>query len=122
MLFRSIAQTKDTAKRIKAMYKKVLELLPGFLFGADELKFSPYEHSSADSVITNKQGEKVRDNVITVASYENFESTRGMDYAMAHFSEVAYWRTTETKSAVFRGRISEAPPFAAAGFRKARIW
>lgn len=94
-----IAQTKDTAKRIKAMYKKVLELLPGFLFGADELKFSPYEHSSADSVITNKQGEKVRDNVITVASYENFESTRGMDYAMAHFSEVAYWRTTETKSA-----------------------
>lgn len=94
-----IAQTKDTAKRIKAMYKKVLESLPGFLFGTDELKFSPYEHSSADSVITNKQGEKVRDNVITVASYENFESTRGMDYAMAHFSEVAYWRTTETKSA-----------------------
>lgn len=94
-----IAQTKDTAKRIKAMYKKVLESLPGFLFGTDELKFSPYEHSSADSVITNRQGEKVRDNVITVASYENFESTRGMDYAMAHFSEVAYWRTTETKSA-----------------------
>lgn len=94
-----IAQTKDTAKRIKAMYKKVLESLPGFLFGTDELKFSPYEHSSADFVITNRQGEKVRDNVITVASYENFESTRGMDYAMAHFSEVAYWRTTETKSA-----------------------
>lgn len=94
-----IAQTKDTAKRIKAMYKKVLEDLPGFLFDTDKLQFSPYEHSSSDSVITNQRGDKVRDNVITVASYENFESTRGMDYAMAHFSEVAYWRTTETKSA-----------------------
>ncbi len=34
-----------------------------------------------------------------MASYENFESTRGMDYAMAHFSEVAYWKTTDGKSA-----------------------
>lgn len=94
-----IAQTKDTAKRIKAMYKKVLEAIPTFIFNTDSLQFAPYEHSSSDSIITDQSGNKLRDNVITVASYENFESTRGMDYAMAHFSEVAYWKTTESKSA-----------------------
>lgn len=94
-----IAQTKDTAKRIKAMYKKVLEAIPTFIFGTNSIQFAPYEHSSSDSIITDGSGNKLRDNVITVASYENFESTRGMDYAMAHFSEVAYWKTTDSKSA-----------------------
>ena len=94
-----VAQTKDTAKRIKAMYKKVLDNIPGLVFGTDCVIFSPYEKSSADSIITKKDGTILRDNVITTASYENFESTRGQDYAMAHFSEVAYWRTTGCKSA-----------------------
>lgn len=94
-----IAQTKDTAKRIKAMYRKVLESFPSFVFNENSLEFRPYDGSSSDSIIANKKGEKVRDNVITVASYENFESVRGADYAMAHFSEVAYWRPTPTKSA-----------------------
>lgn len=94
-----IAQTKDTAKRIKAMYKKVLDNFPGLIFGTDKLVFSPYEKSSSDSIITDPSGKIIRDNVVTTASYENFESTRGMDYAMAHFSEVAYWRTTQGKSA-----------------------
>ena len=94
-----LAQTKDTARRIKAMYKKVLEGYPSFVFDTTELKFSPYEGSASDSVICDKSGNVVRDNVITVASYENYESARGMDYAMAHYSEVAYWRPTLTKSA-----------------------
>lgn len=94
-----IAQTKDTAKRIKAMYKKVLDNFPGIVFNVNGLAFSPYEKSSSDSIITDKSGKVVRDNVVTTASYENFESTRGMDYAMAHFSEVAYWKTTPGKSA-----------------------
>ena len=84
---------------MKAMYKKVLDNIPGFIYGVDKLQFAPYEHSASDSIITDPSGNKVRDNVITVASYENFESTRGMDYAMAHFSEVAYWKTTDGKSA-----------------------
>ena len=94
-----IAQTKDTAKRIKAMYKKTLEQIPGFVFGTGKIQFSPYEKSASDSIITDESGKPVRDNVVTVASYENFESVRGMDFAMSHFSEVAYWRTTESKSA-----------------------
>lgn len=109
-----VAQTKDTAKRIKAMYKKVLDSIPGLVFGTDCVIFSPYEKSSADSIITKKDGTILRDNVITTASYENFESTRGQDYAMAHFSEVAYWRTTGCKSAEdvitnIESNILEAP-------------
>ena len=94
-----VAQTKDTAKRIKAMYSKTLSDIPGVIFGLSELKFSPYEGASSDSIITDAGGKVIRDNVITTASYENFESTRGMDYAMAHFSEVAYWKPTPSKSA-----------------------
>jgi hypothetical protein len=93
-----IAQTKDTAKRIKAMYEKALEKMPGFPFGVEGLKFSPYKGSSSDSIITNTSGTPIRDNVTTIASFENFESTRGMDFAMAHFSEVAYWKPTPSKT------------------------
>ena len=94
-----VAQTKDTARRIKAMYTKVLQFFPRDIFSCGELKFSPYERSASDSVITDKRGKPLRTNVITVSSYENYESTRGCDIAMAHFSEVAYWRQTPQKSA-----------------------
>ena len=94
-----IAQTKDTAKRIRAMYEKAIENMPAFLYTAHSLSFAPYRQSVADSIVVNEKHEQVRDNVLTVASYENFETTRGMDYAMGHFSELAYWRNTPTKSA-----------------------
>ena len=94
-----VAQTKDTARRIKAMYTKVLQFFPEDVFGRGEIRFSPYERSAADSIITDKHGKPVRTNVTTVSSYENYESTRGCDIAMAHFSEVAYWRVTPQKSA-----------------------
>ena len=94
-----IAQTKDTAKRIRAMYEKAVENMPAFLYGAHSLTFAPYRQSVADSVVVDEKRHQVRDNVLTVASYENFETTRGMDYAMGHFSELAYWRNTPNKSA-----------------------
>lgn len=94
-----IAQTKDTARRIKAMYEKAVEEMPAFLYDAKSLKFAPYHGSANDSIVVNEKDIPLRDNVITVASYENYESTRGLDYAMAHFSEVAYWRTTPNKTA-----------------------
>lgn len=94
-----VAQTKDTARRIKAMYTKVLQFFPQDVLGQGELKFAPYERSASDCVIADKHGKPVRTNVITVSSYENYESTRGCDIAMAHFSEVAYWRQTPQKSA-----------------------
>lgn len=94
-----IAQTIPTSLRIKAMYQKAIENMPAFLYGAQKMTFAPYFGSHADSIVVNQKREPIRDNVLTVASYENYENTRGMDYAMAHFSEVAYWRKTPTKSA-----------------------
>lgn len=96
-----IAQTKDTARRIKAMYSRVLANFSGsdILFCVPKLKFSPKENSSADSIITSESGKVVRDNTVTIASFENFEATRGANFAMAHYSEVAYWVNTPGKTA-----------------------
>ncbi len=94
-----VAQTKDTARRIKAMYTKVLKHFPKYVFQTEELKFSPSERSAADYVVTDRRGRAVRNNVVTVSSFENYESTRGSDFAMAHYSEVAYWMRTPQKSA-----------------------
>lgn len=93
-----IAQTKDTSRRIKGMYRKVLENFPRFVFKSD-LQFSSYEQSQgSDFQITDSKHNPIRNSVVTVASYENFENTRGANMAMAHFSECAYWKTTDTKS------------------------
>ena len=96
-----IAQTKDTARRIKAMYTRMLSNFSGadIIFGASKLQFSPHEKSTADSVVTDTNGGLIRDNVVTIASFENYEATRGADFAMAHFSEVAYWVNTPGKTA-----------------------
>lgn len=94
-----IAQTKDTARRIKDMYEFVLENMPGVLFNVEALKFAAKGRSAADFGITDNKNNPVRDNTMTVASYENFESVRGADFKMAHLSEIAFWRTTDTKSA-----------------------
>ena len=94
-----LAQTKDTARRIKGMYTLTLKEFPYFVFKVDEIKFSPFERSNADSIVTDRKGAPLRRCTITVASYENYESARGANISMAHFSEVAYWRTTPMKSA-----------------------
>lgn len=95
-----IAQTKDTARRIKAMYSRTLAHFPAnVVFNVQGLRFSAKEGSMSDSTITDTGLKVIRDNVITVASFENFEATRGANFAMAHFSEVAYWINTPGKTA-----------------------
>lgn len=95
-----IAQTKDTARRIKGMYSRTLKHFPAeVIFHIPHIKFSPKENSTADSTITDESGRVVRDNTVTIASFENFEATRGANFAMAHFSEVAYWVNTPGKTA-----------------------
>lgn len=94
-----LAQTKDTSKRIKAMYTKVLANLPAYaLDGEGKLHFSPYEKSASDSILTWDNGDIARNNVVSIASYENYDSVRGNAYAMAHYSEVAFWKDTDGKS------------------------
>ena len=94
-----IAQTKDTARRIKAMYRTVLREFPADLIGQDSLEFRPKENSTADSIISNGHGDDVFLSILTVASFENFDTTRGANFSMAHYSEVAYWVDTDKKTA-----------------------
>lgn len=95
-----IAQTKDTARRIKSMYSRTLAKFPAeVIFRVPKIKFSPNENSTADFIITDEGGRTIRDNTVTIASFENFEATRGANFAMAHFSEVAYWVNTPGKTA-----------------------
>ena len=94
-----LAQTKDTSKRIKAMYTKVLSSLEPWAIDADmKLYFSPYEKSASDSILSFENGDIARNNVVSIASYENYDSVRGNAYAMAHYSEVAFWKDTDGKS------------------------
>ena len=95
-----LAQTKDTSRRIKAMYTKVLGDFPSWGMEVDNHKiiFSPYEGSSSDSILTFENGEIARNNVISIASYENYDSVRGNSYAMAHYSETAFWKDTLGKT------------------------
>lgn len=93
-----IAQVKDIARTIKGMYTRVLDSMPGVLLGADKIKFSHANDAGSKFFIANGRGEMLRDNTITVGSYENYEALRGENYAMAHNSEVAYWKRTQEKS------------------------
>lgn len=93
-----VAQTEATAKRIKAMYSLVLEHFPAFIFDEEQLKFSPKERSNNDFVITNEHRTVVRNNVVTVSSYEKIDAEAGANMALAHFSEVALWNPTPSKT------------------------
>jgi hypothetical protein len=93
-----VAQTDATSRRIKAMYSLVLEKFPAFIFDEEQLQFSPKERSNSDFVITNSSRKVVRDNVVTVSSYEHIDSEAGANVALAHFSEVALWKATPSKT------------------------
>jgi len=93
-----VAQTDATSIRIKAMYSLALEQFPAFIFDEEQLKFSPKERSNSDFIITNLSRRPVRDNVVTVSSYEHIDSEAGANVALAHFSEVALWKETPTKT------------------------
>ena len=90
-----LAQQKNTAKKIKAMYRKALEHQPGWTIGRPgvKLQFSPYENSPDDFQVTDGM-RAVRRSTLTVASFENFDSVRGSNFHCAHYSEVAYWKKT----------------------------
>jgi len=109
-----VAQTDATAKRIKAMYSLVLDKFPAFIFDESKLQFSPKERSSSDYVIANSQRDVVRDNTVIVSSYEHIDSEAGANIALAHFSEVALWNETPSKTPesvlrVINGGMLEVP-------------
>lgn len=99
-----VAQDASTSRKIKAMYSKMLEVLPPWLIGCPddvELAFTPYEGSQLDSIITYGKGTNIttaRDTVITIGTYNNPTSGRGGDMSCVHYSEVGLWEDTDGKT------------------------
>lgn len=82
------AQQKDTASTIRGMYSKILECYPEHLWEGDAPpRFKPFEGSSN---IREIAGRGCR---VALCSSENPDAIRGTDFAMAHLSETAYWRS-----------------------------
>lgn len=83
------AHVKDTAATIRGMYTKLLARYPEEYWEEETApEFRPFERMSNTRVI---QGRGCR---VTVCSSENQEATRGQDYALAHLSEVAFWKNS----------------------------
>lgn len=81
------AHVKDTAATIRGMYTKLLARYPEEYWEEDDApEFRPFERMTNTRII---QGRGCR---VTVCSSENQEATRGQDYALAHLSEVAFWK------------------------------
>ena len=87
------AHVKDSAANIRGIYTKLLESYPSDMWDEDEApRFSAFERSSNTRLIT---GRGCR---VTVGSCENPGASRGSDVAMAHLSEVAFWRSSKLRS------------------------
>lgn len=83
------AQVKDTSSGIRGMYTKLLDNYPPDMWEGDEPpRFKPFERS------VNVREIAGRGCRVTVSSVENQDSVRGADFAMAHLSETAFWKST----------------------------
>ena len=86
------AHLKESAANIKGMYSKLLANYPDWLLDGEKPKFKPFERMANTSVIAGRECR------VTIGSAESQESVRGIDAAMAHLSEVAFWRNSRMKS------------------------
>lgn len=83
------AHSKDTASTIRGMYSKFLQNYPSdFWDGDDAPRLRPFENAASIKQIAGRGCN------ITIASSEKPDAIRGGDYALAHLSEVAFWRDT----------------------------
>lgn len=83
------AHVKDSSANIRGIYSKLLDNYPREMWDEEEApRFSAFERSINTRMIEGR-GCKV-----TVGSCENPEASRGSDIAMAHLSEVAFWRSS----------------------------
>ncbi len=87
------AHVKDTSATIRGMYSRMLANYPKDYWPCETPpQFSSYERSLNTRVISG------RDCRVTLGSCESQEAARGNDIAMAHLSEVAFWRDTNQRS------------------------
>lgn len=87
------AQVGKTAASIRGMYDDMLRTYPEDLWEGDE---SPrLVRYQGQELIREIAGRHCR---VTLGSSERQDSVRGADYAMAHLSEVAFWKDTAKSS------------------------
>lgn len=82
---------KDTSASIKGIYNRVLSNYPDE-YADNPMSFHAFEKSRNVSEITG------RGCLVAIGSAESQEAIRGYDIAMAHLTEVAFWRSTPQKS------------------------
>lgn len=94
-----LAHVKDATKRIKAMFTKMVQNQPAWSIAdkTDRLKLGAYQDSKSDFILKNQHDEELGFRLISVGSYEKYDSLRSADTKMAHYSEVAYWKKTTEK-------------------------
>ena len=87
------AHVKDTAATIRGMYSKLLSRYPPDYWDEDARpEFRPFERMTNTRVIPGRECK------VTVCSSENQEAARGLDCALAHLSEVAFWKDSPRHS------------------------
>ena len=87
------SHVKDSAAMIRGMYSLLLDRYPKeYMTGGKRLEFKPFESSRNTRRIWERECN------VTIGSSESQDAVRGGDYAMAHLSEVGYWRDTEQSS------------------------
>ena len=103
------AHVKDSARNIRGMFSTILNSYPSVLVDPDvqqkAFSLSPFEGAQNIRVIN---GRNCR---VAIASAENQDSVRGLDIAMAHLSEVAFWKASAHKDPAdfFRAVCSSVP-------------
>lgn len=114
-----VGQVASTAKKIHMMYEKAIGQYSPWLLklpSTEKLRFSQYGRSANDFRITYGSASNpktARDAVVTIGTYENSDSLPSADIAVAHFSELGLWKTTEGKTPedVFKSVAGGIGPF-----------
>lgn len=84
---------RDTASTIQGIYSQILADYPMHLQDTDaSMRFRPYEKSRNVSEIVG------RNCCVAATTAMSPESVRGMDIAMAHLTEVAFWPSSARRS------------------------
>ncbi|MGM9804809.1 MAG: hypothetical protein ACI308_11625 [Muribaculaceae bacterium] len=84
---------RDTASTIQGIYNRLLGCYPQqYQAGNEPMKFRPFQKSRNISEITGRQC------LVAATTAMSPESVRGMDIAMAHLTEVAFWPTSARRS------------------------
>lgn len=84
------AHVKDAAKHIRGMFTRMAESHPKYI---QPITFKPYEGSQSIKMITE------RGCIVGVASSETPEALRTYNFQMTHLSEVAFFKSTEKRTA-----------------------